>query len=62
MCVFVSLHSFLPPHKSRPQNIGTYGFTATRKNPYLFVVFAKMLCSEDGIIRFTSAYTHYTYV
>ena len=30
-CVCVSIRSFLPPHASRPRNIGTYVFTATRK-------------------------------
>ena len=34
VCVYVcvSVRSFLPPHASRPRNIGTYVFTATRKN------------------------------
>ena len=31
VCVSVSVLSFLPPHASRPRNIGTYGFTATWK-------------------------------
>ena len=33
MCVYVcvSVRSFLPPRASRPRNIGTYVFTATRK-------------------------------
>ena len=30
-CVYVSVRSFLPPRASRPQNIDTYVFTATRK-------------------------------
>ena len=34
MCVCVSVRSFLPPRASRPRNIGTYVFTATRKNVY----------------------------
>ena len=32
VCVCMSVRSFLPPHASRPRNIGTYVFTATRKN------------------------------
>ena len=31
VCVCVSVRSFLPPRASRPRNIGTYEFTATRK-------------------------------
>ena len=31
VCVCVSVRSFLPPCASRPRNIGTYVFTATRK-------------------------------
>ena len=31
VCVCVSVRSFLPPRASRPRNIGTYVFTATRK-------------------------------
>ena len=36
MCVYVcvSVRGFLPPCTSRHQNIGTYVFTATRKNFY----------------------------
>ena len=34
VCVCVSVRSFLPPRTSRPRNIGTYVFTATRKNFY----------------------------
>ena len=41
VCVCVSVHSFLPPCVSRPRNIGTYVFTATRKNPFIIVIFAK---------------------
>ena len=33
-CVCVSVRSFLPPRASRLRNIGTYVFTATRKNFY----------------------------
>ena len=36
MCVFV--RSFLLPRASRPQNIGTYGFTATRKT-FIILIF-----------------------
>ena len=31
LCVCVSVRSFLPPRASRPRNIGTYVFTATRR-------------------------------
>ena len=31
VCVCVSVRSFLPPRASRPRNIGTYVFTATRR-------------------------------
>ena len=34
VCVCESVHSFLPPRASRPRNIGTFGFIATRKNFY----------------------------
>ena len=34
LCVCVCIRSFLPPRASRPRNIGTYVFTATRKNFY----------------------------
>ena len=34
VCVCVSVRSFLPPCTSRPRNIGTYVFTATRENFY----------------------------
>ena len=33
--VRVPVRSFQPPHASRPQNIGTHVFTATRKTFYL---------------------------
>ena len=47
VCVSVSVRSFLPPRASRPRNIGTYMFTATRKNFYNPVFLLKMLRSED---------------
>ena len=31
MCVYLSVHSFLPPCACRSQNIGTNGFTAMQK-------------------------------
>ena len=34
VCVCVCVRSFLPPRASRPRNIGTYVFTATRKTLY----------------------------
>ena len=34
LSVCLSVHSFLPRRASRPQNIGTYMFTATGKNNY----------------------------
>ena len=34
MYVCVAVRSFLPPRASRPRNIGTYVFTATRKKIY----------------------------
>ena len=37
----MSVRSFLPPCASRPRNIGTYVFTATRKKPFIIVIFAK---------------------
>ena len=43
---FVSVRSFLPPHVSRPRNIGTYVFTVTRKKTFIFVIFAKNARSE----------------
>ena len=50
VCVCVSVHSFLPVRASRPQNIGTYVFTATQKtllyNYYNCNFLLKMLCSE----------------
>ena len=33
----MSVRSFLPPRASRPRNIGTYVFTATRKT-ILFII------------------------
>ena len=41
VCVCVSIRSFLPPQVSRPQNIGTYVFTATRGKTSIIVIFAK---------------------
>ena len=41
VCVCVSVRSFLPPRASRPRNIGTYVFTATRKKTFIIVIFAK---------------------
>ena len=46
MCVCVSVRSFLPPRASRPRNIGTYVFTATRKNFYNRDFSLNMLGSE----------------
>ena len=34
--MFVCVRSFLPPRAPRPRNIGTYVFTATRKNLYKY--------------------------
>ena len=51
-CVCVSVRSFLPPCASRPRNIGTYVFTATRKKPFIIVIFAKNASFRSyGIIR-----------
>ena len=41
VCVCGSVRNFLPPHASRPRNIDTYMFTATRKNILIIVIFAK---------------------
>ena len=35
VCVCVCIRGFLPPRASRPRNIGTYVFTATRKLLYI---------------------------
>ena len=37
VCVCVSVCSFLPPRASRPQNIGTYVFTAPRKT-FIYII------------------------
>ena len=41
--VCVSVRGFLPPRASRPRNIGTYVFTATRKTVLyiIIVIFAE---------------------
>ena len=41
MCVCVSVRSFLAPRTSKPRNIGTYVFTATRKKTFIVVIFTK---------------------
>ena len=41
VCVCMSVHSFLPPHAPRLRNIGTYVFTATRKNFYINIYIKK---------------------
>ena len=43
VCVCVPVRSFLPPRSSRPRNIGTYVFTATRKTRLyiIIVIFAE---------------------
>ena len=47
VCVYVSVLSFMPPHASRLRNIGTYGFTATRKN----LIFTKNVSfRSEGVI------------
>ena len=38
VCVCVSVRSFLPPRASRPRNICTYVFTATRKTLYIAII------------------------
>ena len=38
MCVCVSVRSFLPSRASRPRNIGTYVFTATRKTLLYIII------------------------
>ena len=51
VCVCVSVRSFLPPRASRPRNIGTYVFTATRKKTFIIVIFAKNASfSSYGVI------------
>ena len=46
----VCVCGFLPPRASRPQNIGTYVFTATRKT-FIIVIFAKnALFRSYGVI------------
>ena len=50
VCGCLSVPSSLPPHTSRTQNIGTYGFTVTW-NFFLIVVFAKnALSRSEGVI------------
>ena len=50
----VSVRGFLPPRASRPRNIGTYVFTATRKTllyNIIIVIFAEnALFRSDGVI------------
>ena len=54
VCVCVPVRSFLPPRSSRPRNIGTYVFTATRKTLLyiIIVIFAENASFRSyGIIR-----------
>ena len=44
MCV--SVRSFLPPRASRPRNIGTYVFTATRKKCFVLKLQRHLLASN----------------
>ena len=44
MCV--SVRSFLPPRASRPRNIGSYVFTATRKTLYIVIII--VIFAENG--------------
>ena len=56
----MSVRSFLPPRASKPRNIGTYVFTATRKKNFI-VIFAKnALFRSYGVILLASNATNYS--
>ena len=37
----MSVHSFLPPHAPRPQNIGMYGFHQDMEKTFIILIFTK---------------------
>ena len=50
VCVCVSVRGFLPPRASRPRNIGTYVFTATRKT--LLYIIIVIFAENASFIRY----------
>ena len=51
VCVCVSVRSFLPPRASRPRNVGTYVFTATRKLFIAIAIIIVIFFAENASFR-----------